>query len=298
MSDIILLDGSIGQEIVNRVGDRPTKFWSTSVMLEKPQLVTEVHSDYFNAGATIATTNTYSVLSDRLKGTDLEGSLHQLWDTAINSATDARDAKGVGRVAGSIGPLFASYRPDICPSASDAEEIYREVTNLLASKTDLLLIETMSSIDQAEGALRAAIKTDVPVWLSLTVDDFDGTKLRSGESLSKTRSLVETYKPEAVLINCSRPEAVTSAVKVISDFGVQFGAYANAFKEINDEFLKDSPTVAVLDKRTDLIPRTYAEFAMTWINLGATIVGGCCEVGPAHIRELAQKISDAGHKIV
>ena len=207
MSDIILLDGSIGQEIVNRVGDRPTKFWSTSVMLEKPQLVTEVHSDYFNAGATIATTNTYSVLSDRLKGTDLEGSLHQLWDTAVNSATDARDAKGVGRVAGSIGPLFASYRPDICPSAGDAEEIYREVTNLLASKTDLLLIETMSSIDQAEGALRAAIKTDVPVWLSLTVDDFDGTKLRSGESLSKTRRLVETYKPEAVLINCSRPEA-------------------------------------------------------------------------------------------
>ena len=118
------------------------------------------------------------MLSDRLKGTDLEGSLHQLWDTAVNSATDARDAKGVGRVAGSIGPLFASYRPDICPSASDAEEIYREVTNLLASKTDLLLIETMSSIDQAEGALRAAIKTDVPVWLSLTVDDFDGTKFQ------------------------------------------------------------------------------------------------------------------------
>jgi homocysteine S-methyltransferase len=298
MSDIVLLDGSIGQELVNRLGDSPTKFWSTSVMLEHPGLVTEVHNDYFQAGATIATTNTYSVLSDRLKGTDLEGSLHQLWDTAVNAATDARNIKGVGRVAGSIGPLFASYRPDICPSASSAEKIYQEVTNILASKTDLLLIETMSSIDQAEGAIRAAVKTDVPVWLSFTVDDFDGTKLRSGESLCNAKHLVDTYKPEAVLINCSRPEAVTKAVEIISDFGVQFGAYANGFEEINNEFLEDSPTVAVLDKRSDLIPKTYAEFGMTWINMGATIVGGCCEVGPTHIRELAQKIITAGHKIV
>jgi S-methylmethionine-dependent homocysteine/selenocysteine methylase len=56
--------------------------------------------------------------------------------------------------------------------------------------------------------------------------------------------------------------------------------------------------VDALSERHDLGPAEYAKFAMHWIDQGATIVGGCCEVGPEHIQELAKQIKDAGHNIV
>ena len=288
MANITLLDGSIGQELVNRSGDSATPFWSTTVMLDKPDLVAQVHADYFSSGATVATTNTYTALRERLKTGGLEDRLIELWDTAINAARDARDANGFGRVAASIGPLFASYRPDICPPAEEAARLYAEVVEALSPRADFLLIETMSSIEQAEGALRAAKKGSLPVWLSFSVDDFDGTKLRSGEALSETVSLIERHAPEAV----------SEAIAVISRFGIPFGAYANGFAHISEAFLEDAPTVDVLEQRSDLVPDSYAEFVMRWIDGGATIVGGCCEVGPAHIQEIAKKLIAAGHVIV
>jgi homocysteine S-methyltransferase len=296
--EITLLDGSIGQELVKRSGDRATPLWSTRVMIEKPEIVNEVHAAYFNAGATVATTNTYAVLYDRLKTADLKDQRFELWETAITAATAARDAHGSGRVAGSIGPLIASYRPDLCPPPDQAAELYGEIIETIGPLVDVLLIETMCSVDQADGAMRAAKKSDRPIWLALSVDDFDGTKLRSGENLKDVRPMLDRHQPDAILINCSRPEAVSKGVEIISKFGFKFGAYANGFARISDGFLQDSPTVDVLEQRQDMSPSHYAEFAMDWVALGATIVGGCCEVGPDHIKELAQRLISEGHTIL
>lgn len=298
MKKITLLDGSIGQELVKRSGDRATPLWSTMVMIDKPGIVDDVHADYFRAGATVATTNTYPVLYDRLKRVGLENKLHHLWNIALTAATKARDDHGSGRVAGSVGPLIASYRPDICPPAKEAEQLYSEIMTHLASHCDVILIETMSSIDQAEGTLRAAKKTGKPFWIALSVDDFDGAKLRSGENLTDIKATLEAYTPEAVLINCSRPEAVSDGVNILATFGYNFGAYANGFTKISDGFLKDAPTVDALEQRHDLSPETYADFAMDWVAAGATIVGGCCEVGPDHIEEIAKRLTENGHKII
>jgi homocysteine S-methyltransferase len=296
--EITLLDGSIGQELVKRSGDRATPLWSTLVMIEKPEIVNEVHAAYFNAGATVATTNTYAVLYDRLKTADLKDQRFELWETAMTAATAARDAHGSGRVAGSIGPLIASYRPDLCPPPDQATELYGEIIETIGPQVDVLLIETMCSVDQADGAMRAAKKSDRPIWLALSVDDFDGTKLRSGEYLKDVRPMLDRHQPDAILINCSRPEAVSKGVEIISKFGFKFGAYANGFARISDGFLQDSPTVDVLEQRQDMSPNHYAEFAMDWVALGATIVGGCCEVGPDHIKELAQRLISEGHIIL
>ncbi len=295
---ITLLDGSIGQELVKRSGDRPTPLWSTVVMIDKPNLVTEVHSDYFNVGATVATTNTYPVLYDRLKREGLENDRFKLWKIALDSAIEARDKHGYGLVAASIGPLIASYRPDICPPAEEAEILYKEIIDELSIRSDVLLIETMCSIDQADGALRAAKKVAKPIWIAFSVDDFDGSKLRSGESLSGISAVLEKYNPDAVLINCSRPEAVSQSVDIVAQLGFKFGAYANGFTKINSQFLKESPTVDALEQRKDLSPRDYTKFVLNWIDSGATIVGGCCEVGPAHIKVAAEEISSAGYQIV
>ncbi|MCY4315495.1 MAG: homocysteine S-methyltransferase family protein [Roseovarius sp.] len=298
MADIVLLDGSIGQELIKRSGDRATPLWSTQVMIDHPDIVERVHADYFRAGSTIATTNTYAVLRDRLERVGLEDQTTALTDVAVNAARKAQIACGFGRVAGSLGPLIASYRPDICPPAAEAAERYAEPVNLMKDRVDILLIETMSSVDQADGALRAAIGNGLPVWLSMTVDDDDGSRLRSGEPLRDIGKLVELRQPDAVLVNCSRPESMAAALETISGFGKPFGAYANGFTRISEGFLEDFPTVDALEQRIDLGPAAYARFAMEWIERGATIVGGCCEVGPDHIAELAARLRAEGHGIV
>jgi homocysteine S-methyltransferase len=298
MSGITLLDGSIGQELVKRAGTAPTPLWSTTVMIDQPEILRDVHAEYFNVGASVATTNTYPVLHDRLVRAGLQDQIETLWTQAVKSARSARDAHGSGRIAGSIGPLIASYRPDICPSAAEAEELYRDVVAALAPHVDVLLIETMSSVDQADGALRAAMKSGLPVWLAVSVEDFDGSKLRSGENLADLAPVLNRFDTDAILINCSRPEAVSTAVDIAAQFGRPFGAYANGFTKITQGFLKDAPTVDALQERSDLSPAAYADFAMGWIDQGASIVGGCCEVGPGHIAELAARIKAAGHHIV
>ncbi len=296
MADIILLDGSIGQELVKRSGDRATPLWSTRVMIDHPDLVGDVHKSYFDAGATIATTNTYAVHRSRLERVDMEDQLSDLIETALSQAERAR--KGAGQVAGSLGPLLASYRPDLNPDPADAAEKFGELADMMKDRVDLFLLETVCSVQEAEGALRGVEGKGKPVWLALSVMDDDGTRLRSGEALTEIAPVVEKFDPRAVLINCSRPEAIPAALDIVKEFGRPFGAYANGFTRISEGFLKEAPTVDALEQRTDLAPPAYAAQAMEWVAQGASIVGGCCEVGPDHIAELARQLRDAGHRIV
>lgn len=290
MTDIILLDGGMGQELVHRAGDRPTPLWSTQVMLDHPGLVAQVHADYRNAGATVHTTNTYAILRDRLDGTGAEDQFEALYAAAL------KEAEGVGVLAGAMGPLGASYRPDLMPAHEVAVAAYTEVANILAPKVDLIICETVASLAHARAVLEAAAATGKPVWLAMTVDDADGTRLRSGEPLADVFAMAGAAS--AILANCSVPEAIDAAMGVLATGDKPFGGYANGFTKISDGFLGDKPTVDALTARQDLGPDVYARHAMSWIAQGATIVGGCCEVGPAHIAMLAEEIRAAGHKIV
>lgn len=296
--DITLLDGGMGQELLARSGDEPTPLWATQVMLDHPGIVREIHADYYAAGATVATTNTYAIHHDRLIRFGMDDKFEALHRAAVAQAEEARAAHGAGRIAGSLGPLVASYRPETCPDVAEAAPKYAEIVRLLAPHVDVFLCETMSSVKQAEGALAGAAGAGKPVWLSVTVDDADGTRLRSGEPIADLAPVIARYKPAAVLCNCSVPEAMDRAMAEVAKFGLPFGAYANGFTHISEAFKKDAPTVAVLEARQDLTPERYAGFAMGWVAQGASIVGGCCEVGPAHIRALAAALKAAGHRIV
>jgi S-methylmethionine-dependent homocysteine/selenocysteine methylase len=299
MARIVLLDGGMGQELIARSGDRPTPLWATQVMRDHPGMAAAVHADYFAAGATIATTNSYAVHRDRLAPFGLEPLFEALLAAAMAEAQAARAAHGSGRIAASLGPLVASYRPDLFPPRAEAVATYAEVARLLAPGADLFLIETVASLAHAEAALAgvAAAGTGLPVWLSVTVDDADGSRLRSGEALADLGPIVTAHAPEAVLANCSVPEAMAAALAGIAGFGLPFGAYANGFTHISEGFLTTAPTVDALAARTDLTPDRYAGFALQWVAQGATIVGGCCEVGPAHIAALAAALRAAGHVI-
>ncbi len=289
MSEVTLLDGGMGQELLARTKAKPTPIWSAQVMIDHPEAVRGIHDDYFAAGADIATTNTYSVQHDRLVLNDADNRFAELHQLACKIACDARDANGHGQVAGSLGPIGWSYRPDLAPTAENAAELYAEIVRIQAGMVDLFIGETMSSVEQARGVLMGAGVAGKPVWLGLSVSDEDGTKLRSGENLADILPLLAEFKPAAVLINCSIPEAVSQAIPVLANNGIPVGAYANGFTHISPEFGR-AATVDVLTARTDLDPDKYADFAMSWTQSGASIVGGCCEVGPAHIAEIRKRL--------
>lgn len=297
MAKITLLDGGMGQELVARSGDAPTPLWATRVMIDHPGLVKAIHDDYFDAGASVATTNTYNILHDRLEGVGLDALFHALHLRALAEAHEARARAGRGLIAGSMGPLGESYRPDLTPDVAVSAPIYAEKARILAPHVDVILLETMSSLGLAEGALKGAQAAGKPVWLSVSVHDRDGSKLRSGEPVSALRDLVAAYPTAAVLANCSMPEAMAEAMRALAPIGLPFGAYANGFSEISSLPLPDAVAAPDYTHRHDLTPERYTAFVMQWIDLGASIVGGCCEVGPAHIRHLAAALRAAGHDI-
>lgn len=295
MSRVTLLDGGMGQELLRRSGDGPTPLWATQVMIDHPGLVQEIHADYFAAGATVATTNTYAIHHDRLRRAGIDDRFGALHAQALSEARAARDVAGGGRIAGAIGPLVASYRPETHPPYEEAVASYSEIASILGPEVDVILCETVASLAHARAVLEGAREAGRPVWLSVTVDDEDGSRLRSGEPVAGLGAVLDGA--EAVLANCSAPEAMAAALAELKRFGLPYGAYANAFREITKAFLADSPTADALSARPEMTPARYAEFALDWVGLGATIVGGCCETTPAHIAEIARRLREEGHEI-
>ena len=295
MRSVVLLDGGLGQELVRRSGDRPTPLWSTQVMMDHPGLVRQLHADYFAAGATVATTNSYAIHHDRLVKAGIDDRFGALYAQALAEAKAARDAHGSGRIAGSIGPLVASYRPETHPPHDEAVARYAEIARILGPEVDFILCETVASLAHARAILEGAGAAGKPVWLSVTVDDEDGRRLRSGEPVSGLGAVLDGA--EVVLANCSAPEAMAAALAELKRFGLPYGAFANAFREITKEFLKDSPTTDALAARPEMTPARYADFAMDWVRGGASIVGGCCETGPGHIAEIARRLREEGYQI-
>ena len=313
---ILIMDGAMGTEIqklalkesdfrgpllVNSEYDQ--KGNNDILSLTQPALIKEIHLSYCKAGADIIETNTFS--SNSISQADY-GNENLVLEMNIKSAQIAREVANDFSinhsrnifVAGAIGPLVASYRPELCPPAAEAEALYADIVAALAPHVDVFILETMCSADQAEGLLRATGKTDTPSWLAVSVDDFNGKTLRSGEPLEALKPVLDRHKPDAVLINCARPEAVNEGLEILKDFGLPFGAYANGFTKITDGFLTEAPTVDALQERQDLDPKAYATHAMGWVAQGASIIGGCCEVGPAHIAEIAKQLSQNGYRII
>ena len=288
--DITLLDGGLGQELLARSAAAPTGLWSTQFLIDRPELVRELHSDYFSAGADIATTNSYAILPDRLRPFGLENRFVELQRLACQLAVSARDEHGQGLVAGSMGPVGRSYRPDLAPPIEEAASLYAEIAAIQEPYVDIFLCETMSSVAQARGAVMGASSGRRPIWLAVSVDDEDGTRLRSGEAITEILPLLSEFDLAALLVNCSPPEAVSQALPLLTGQGIPLGAYANGFVKIAPDYLQEGATVDLLQARKNLGPEVYTQFAEDWTKQGATIIGGCCEVGTAHIEELAKRL--------
>ena len=263
--------------------------------MKEPQLVADVHRDFCEAGAGVACLNTYAITHTRLaRGTDLPP-IDQLLNDARDLAQQGVEASGRPDTAlvTSLPPLVASYRPDTQLPLEQAIQEYRELIELQAGNVDGFLAETIPSIAEATAVLTAADQAGVRIMLGLTVADDNGQLLRSGELLSDALAAIDAFETLAVVINCSKPEAVSQAMPILRESRFAFGAYANGFTAI--DALEPGGVVDVLEARHDLDPEQYAKFAAEWLDAGACVIGGCCEVGPDHIRALSELLKSRGH---
>ena len=291
----ILLDGGMGQEIVNRGGKGGFGEWAVAAVYEDADPVRAIHCDYIRAGADVITTNTYGTTRIRLRHVGIEDRFEELASTAGELAIAARAEckKPNVRIAASLPPLEASYVNEFELSFDETSAQFGELMDLLNPYVDIYLGETLSTSFEARAFMQAAQSRDKITWLSLTLDDHGSTDLRGGESLAQVIADLGDNMPDALLINCCTPDSIHSALPILQASGTPFGAYANGFVEIPDSW-DEAGGVSQLSTRTDLSPEVYAADVARWIDMGASIVGGCCEVGPAHIARLRELIDSGG----
>jgi len=252
---LVVLDGPMGTELARRGVALPAPAWSAVALDVAPELVAAIHRDYVTAGATVHTANTF-----RTKRRSVGARWEELARRAVRIA---REAVGSLRVAGSIAPLEDCYRPDLSPGLASREE-HREMARVLADEgVDVLLCETFPEPTEAVVAVEEAARTGVETWAALLPT--------TPASLRDTARMCIAAGARVVLVNCVAARDTRRFVEALADLGVPFGAYANA------GWGADAAAGA----------SEYEALARQWIDAGATVVGGCCGTGPAHIARLA-----------
>ena len=294
---ITLLDGGMGRELQRSGAPFRQPEWSALALIEAPEFVGKAHSAFAEAGADVITTNSYAVVPFHIGEERFASDGARLIRLAGEQARTSADAKGV-KVAGSLPPVLGSYRPDLF-NVQDATPILNVLIENLSPFVDQWLAETLSSTAEALLVRDLLGKDERPLWLSFTLDDSDVASiiegravpvLRSGESIEAAAKTAVECGAQALLFNCSQPEIMEAAVKAaraaLPD-AIRIGIYANAFATEADD---TDANADLHDIRADLTPENYRRFADKWTAAGATIIGGCCGIGPEHIRALSQSV--------
>ena len=284
VTQLTLLDGGTGRELQHRGLVRRGSIWSALALIERPDAVSEVHKSFIEAGADVVTTNNYSVVPNMLAMEEMSHRFEPLVSLAGKVAREARDNCNTSvRVAGSLPPLNVSYRADLVGPEEENLRTYRRITELLAPSVDLFICETMASGLEARSAARAASESGKPVWVAWSLSNQADGKLLSGETVAEAFALLSDIEVAGYLFNCCPPESVSAALPALRRLTDRpIGAYANSFAVPRPE-RGETPL------RRDITPDTYRLFVADWIHAGATLLGGCCGIGPAHIAVLREQ---------
>jgi S-methylmethionine-dependent homocysteine/selenocysteine methylase len=279
--ELILLDGAMGTEIERRGVPTPLPLWSAQALLDAPDTVRAIHEDYVRAGADIITANTFRTTPRTLAKAGRAAEAERLTERAVGLAREAagyvRGAREV-LVAGALAPLEDCYRADLAPEPHVAEREHAEQAVRLARQgVDLILIETMNSTAEAKAALRGAKAAGIPVLVSFLCKS--PREIWNGELLADAVLAAEAFKPDAILVNCVSPGVVADCLGEMSRVTrLPVGCYPNAGEpNMGEGTWSFDPAWT---------PERFAEAAAGWVARGAQIVGGCCGVGPDHIRAL------------
>ena len=307
------------------------KLFSTAALRDTPHAVVELHRDYIKAGCTVVTTASYAVTRFYLRKVNEVDRVCELAMRSVTLAKMARDAEGADEhsilIAGSVPPLGESYQHSGL-SRDELKEQYAELISGLAG-CDVYLCETMGTV--AEGMLAVAmVRAAYPtarIWLSFVPRRADQRESRvaSGRVRLSAEScpIGEVVKAalqsgvEALLFNCSTPETVRLAIiearaalenermgSRMARRTLRLGGYANSWEEVDTRGwsieMNESGSGRGDQKaggfvvRTDLSDELYACKVCEWIAEGASIVGGCCGIGPEAMRCVCEQLRCRG----
>ncbi len=289
MKDIMLLDGGIGQELVKRNLSTEDPLWSARVLLDNFELVKNLHIEFLNSGSTIITTNSYSCTPQRLKRFNLENEFKNLQKLALRAAKEAIIETGSNnnvKIAGCFSPLPGSYFRDKSISKKEMIETYLSIGELQKDDVDFFIIETMSSIDEAVNAVEALSNFNKKILLCFCLLEGDGTKLFSGEDLSKACDQIQIDKISGLCLNCSQFEDISKGLDILKRYDLPYGALPNNFQSVKP--LKLGMSVDNIKKRNDILIEDFVNYSNIWLKKGCTILGGCCEITPSYINGLNQ----------
>jgi S-methylmethionine-dependent homocysteine/selenocysteine methylase len=287
----LLLDAAMGSDLDRRGLATTLPLWSALALLERPDLVRQIHLDNLRAGADIITTNTFRTTARTLRRADLDPDRARELDAlAVRLALEARDEAGRpdALIAGSIAPLEDCYLPVFdTPEDQPLAEHRAQANSLAEDGVDLLMVETMPTATEAAIALQAALETGAPTTVGFVCappQNGEPPRLLSGETLAAALKQVTPLGPTAILVNCAAPPVITAALRELRTLtSLPIGGYANAGR-IDDQ-VGWVPDAALSGER-------YAAFAREWLALGARLIGGCCGATPEHTAALRRLIDE------
>ena len=290
---VLVADGGLATELEARGNDVSGSLWSARLLMDAHAGVRDAHLAFFRAGAVIATSASYQASFEGFARRGLgRREAAGLMRRSVDLARAARaEMAGDGRarwVAASVGPYGAAladgseYRGRYGLSVRELAAWHQPRLEVLAGAgPDVLALETVPDIDEAEALIAAISGLGIPAWLSYSIS---GERTRAGQSLSEAFA-VAAGVPEvvAVGVNCCAPTDVLTAIAVAREVtGKPVIVYPNSGEEW------DARRRAWTGRS-----RYSAGQPRQWIAAGAQIVGGCCRVRPADIAEIARAAAAA-----
>ncbi len=274
----VRLDGAMGTELERRGVAAPLPLWSAAALLSAPEVVATIHREYVAAGADLLVANTFrtNVRTLRAAGCAARGAELNRLAVALARAAAASIERQV-LVAASVAPVEDCYRPTLVPDARTLSAEHAVMMQWLAAAgPDLVWIETINTIREAQAAAGAAADVGLPFAVSFVVNE--AGDLLSGERLADAVAAVEPCQPLALGLNCIPPRGISALLpRLRAGTGRPVAVYAH---------LSGAPTPGWNDGQA-LTPGQYGALARQWRAAGAQIVGGCCGTKPAHIQALA-----------
>ena len=290
MSTFKILDGGMGSELIRWGMELPEHIWSAAANLTNPELVLKIHREYVDAGADYITANTFRTTPRAFGKLDslVAGSVEvNKKDAALNSRnslfTAVELAKEAARnsvkVLGSIASLEDCYSPELFPGKNTAITEFRQLGGWLSDAgVDILLLETMNSITEAEAGLIALQSFELPIWVSFVMKDDE--HLLSGDLLLDALTLLQDHSVNTVLLNCNPLRRTEKAMILLTEnWTGKWGIYPNL------GIGEPSPNGRItkyesMEKFTALMEKA--------IDLGASVVGACCGSTPEQISEISK----------
>ena len=290
-----VLDGGMGQELLARGVEANGTLWSANALLQEKyhQLLLDTHLDFINSGAEIIVTTTFTTRRMRLRDNGVEDKFEYLNTKAGEIAKKAKDLNPHVLVAGGLPPQYLTYEADT-RSDNEIKENFYDQARLLDPFIDFFYFDVLSSVREFKLGIGAIKSFNKPYLIGAHVSE--GVKLPSGENISEIITTINHKNLLGIILSCVSPENYEKNLNEIKSLDVPFGFKLNGF-------ITTKPTAGYtntfnksktgnpnefLGHREDLVPEKMALFVKKFKEAGATILGGCCETRPAHIKEMAK----------